>query len=253
MNHEEASELIASLALDAVDENERMALEEHIATCPKCQNELDAMREVAGALGNTVEPLPEHLWTSISSRIYQDRDDKVPALALLSNGEGTSTQARRPRSSRLVRTLALPLAVAAVIVAVLAFQLANADHRASNLQSALSASSSSQVAAALKTPGHEIVNLDSSSQQHLAKFVLLPNGRGYLVSSNMPTLTGNDTYQLWGVIDGKSISIGLIGRTPSHVAFTVVGPPSPTELAITVEPSGGTSKPTTPLVASGTV
>jgi anti-sigma factor RsiW len=253
MNHEEASELLASLALDAVDVNERLVLEEHVATCPKCQNELDALREVAGALGNSVEPLPEHLWSSISSRIYEDPDAELPLLELSNNEAATSARSRRSRSSRLSRSLALPLAIAAVIVAVLAFELVSADGRASNLQSALSASSSSQVAAALKTPGHEVVDVDSSSEQRLAKFVLLPDGRGYLVSSNMPALSANKTYQLWGVINGRAISIGLMGRTPSHVAFTVVGPPSPTELAVTVEPSGGTSKPTSPILASGTV
>jgi anti-sigma-K factor RskA len=147
--------------------------------------------------------------------------------------------------------LALPLAVAAVLVAVLAFQLVNANQRAANLQSALADSSSSQVAAALETPGHRVVLLDNSSHRSLAKFVLLPDGRGYLVSSRMSALPANETYQLWGVINGKAISIGLMGRTPRHVAFTVAGPPNPTLLGITVEPAGGTSQPTSAMVASG--
>jgi anti-sigma-K factor RskA len=252
MNHDEANDLLAALALDAVDEAERQAIEEHIATCPRCQSELDAMREVAGALGNTVEPLPEHLWSSISSRIYDDQPDPVPALALLADDDTTATSRRR-RSSQLRRSLAPALAVAAVVVAVLAFQLVNANSRNSNLQSALEASSSSQVAAALNTPGHKLIVLDSATKNSLAKFVLLPDGRGYLVDDHMPSLASNETYQLWGVIQGKAISIGLMGRTPHRVTFTVAGPPSLSELAVTVEPAGGTSTPTTPMVATGTV
>jgi anti-sigma-K factor RskA len=253
MNHVQANELLAALALDAVDGAERQDLDAHIADCPRCQSELDAMLEVAGALGNTVEPLPEHLWSSISSRMYEDRTVPAPRLTIQSEDSSSSSSSRRRHSSRIRRPLVVPLAVAAVVVAVLAFQLINADRRDSNLQSALAQSSSSQVAAALHTPGHTLVNLDSSPQHTLAKFVLLPDGRGYLVDSHMPALGPNETYQLWGVINGRAISIGLMGRTPRDVAFTIAGPPRPSELAVTVEPSGGTSTPTTPMVASGTV
>jgi len=252
VNHEHAVELLASLALDAVDENERLLIEEHVADCPKCQSELDAMREVAAALGNSVEPLPAHLWSTIANRIYETRDEGVPTLAIVSDDHDPPSIRPRPRS-RFVRVLALPLAVAAVVVAVLAFQLVNANQRAANLQSALADSSSSQVAAALQSPGHKVVLLDNSSHARLAKFVLLPDGRGYLVSSSMPALPTNETYQLWGVINGKAISIGLMGSTPRHVAFTVAGPPDPTLLGITVEPAGGTSRPTSAMVASGPV
>jgi anti-sigma-K factor RskA len=253
MNHAEANDLLAVLALDAVDDAERQAIEEHVATCPRCQSELDAMREVAGALGNTVEPLPEHLWSSISSRMYEDHHEPVPALAILTDDDTSTSKSRGSRASQLRRSLAPALAVAAVVVAVLAFQLVNANSRNSNLQSALKASSSSQVAAALKTPGHRLITLDSATRNGLAKFVLLPDGRGYLVDDHMPSLVSTETYQLWGVINGKAISIGLMGRTPHRVTFTVAGPPGLSELAVTVEPSGGTSTPTTPMVATGTV
>jgi hypothetical protein len=57
------------------------------------------MREVAGALGNTVEPLPEHLWSSISSRMYEDHDHELLALTLLdADGVSPSTTRRPPRA-----------------------------------------------------------------------------------------------------------------------------------------------------------
>lgn len=254
MTHAEAHELLAALALDAVEDDERQAVEDHVAGCPRCQSELDALLEVAGALGNSVEPLPEHLWSSISSRIYDDRDHELLALTLLdADGVSPSTTRRPPRAARLARIALLPLAAAAVVVAVLAFQLVHANGRVSNLQSALRASDSSEVTAALRTPGHQLVDLEGASNQRLAEFVMLPDGRGYLVNSKMPALSSGSTYQLWGIIGGKSISIGLMGRSPGHVTFTVAGPPRPTELAVTVEPSGGTSTPTSQIVAAGTV
>jgi anti-sigma-K factor RskA len=250
MTHDEASELIAALALDAVVGDERTTLEAHVAECPRCQSEFDAMLEVAAALGNSVEPLPEHLWSSISTRIY-DHEDETPALTLF-DGEGTTSK-RSPSSSgpaRLRRSLALPLAVAAVVVAVLAFQLASDNGRVSNLKDALRAS---EVTAALSAPGHKLVTLKGASDQKLAEFVMLPDGQGFLVSSKMPTLTTSETYQLWGVVGGKTISIGVMGNSPGHVTFTVAGPAKPTELAVTVEPEGGTQTPTSQIVAAGTV
>ena len=254
MTHDQASELIAALALDAVEGDERTALEAHLAECPRCQSEFDAMLEVAAALGNSVEPLPEHLWASISNRIYDENAREAPVLTLFDTEGSTSNIRRRPSRSTWVRkSLALPLAVAAVVVAVLAFQLVSDNGRVSNLQQALRASDSSAITAALHAPGHKLVTLKGASDQKLAEFVMLPDGRGYLVSAKMPTLTTSETYQLWGVFGGKTISIGLMGSEPGHVTFTAAGPPTPTELAVTVEPAGGAPTPTSQIIAAGSV
>jgi anti-sigma-K factor RskA len=254
MTHDEASELIAALALDAVEGEERATLEAHIAECPRCQSEFDALLEVAAALGNSVEPMPEHLWTSISSRIYDEGDVAAPVLTLFDADDSSSTIRRRPlRSSRVRKSLALPLAVAAVVVAVLAFQLVSDNGRVSNLQSELRASNTSAITAALTAPGHKLVTLKGGSDQKLAEIVMLPDGRGYLVSSKMPTLTTSETYQLWGVFGGKTTSIGLMGSSPGHVTFTAAGPSTPTELAVTIEPAGGAATPTSQIIAAGTV
>ena len=53
--HDEIRELLAALALDAVPDAERVELEQHVEQCPECRSELDAMREVAAMMGNTVE------------------------------------------------------------------------------------------------------------------------------------------------------------------------------------------------------
>ena len=51
MTHEESIEFLATYALDAVEGEEREAVEEHLAECPRCRAELDAFREVTTALG----------------------------------------------------------------------------------------------------------------------------------------------------------------------------------------------------------
>ncbi len=255
MTHYEANELLAAMALDAVDSNERIAVEEHLAQCPRCQSEFDALREVAGALGNSVEPVPEGLWSGIAIRMYEVNGEAPPSLAPVIGIDSHSSSARTGGflSARSQRTLLSLASVAAAVVAVLAFALAGADRQVSRLQSALGNASSGGVESALKTPGHRLVNLSGSTHQTLAQFVLVPSGQGYMVNSSLSKLPANETYQLWGIIGGRAISMGLMGRSPQHVTFTASGTAQFSKLAVTVEPSGGTSVPTSPIVASGSV
>lgn len=203
-------------------------------------------------MGNTVEALPEGLWSRISNRLYEQGDEAVPVLAPLTSElrPGATTRASRYGSTRLIRRMAVPVGIAAAVAAVLAFQLVGANSRISNLHSALRLG---DVRTALTTPGHHLVVLKGSTHQAVATFVVLPDGRGYLVSARLPGLPSTETYQLWGIVAGKAISIGLMGPTPSHVTFTVSGSPGPATLAVTAEPSGGASTPTLPVVASGPV
>jgi anti-sigma-K factor RskA len=102
-------------------------------------------------------------------------------------------------------------------------------------------------------PGHKLVTVSGSTDNTLAKFVMLPDGRGYLVSSELPALSSKDTYQLWGIVNGKPVSVGVMGNAPRRVTFTLASSPAPSALAVTVEPSGGSLTPAKNIVASGAV
>ena len=142
------------------------------------------------------------------------------------------------------------------LVGILSLNLMSANHHITQLNSALTsatgATNQALINAALHTPGHLNVNLTGSHSASLARFVLL-NGQGYLVSSNMASLPSNETYQLWGIVNGKAISIGLMGNKPVTVSFTFAGSNGPNELAVTIEPTGGSATPTSPVVAAGRV
>jgi anti-sigma-K factor RskA len=266
MSHDEANDLLAVFALDAVDSDEHEEIEAHLAVCPRCRAELDAHRDVAAALGNSVESLPEGLWSSIASRLPRPDEEPPPMPTLLrdeaappapeersSRGFRTprrtsSSSHRRASRGRLLSVASLAVAAAAV-AAVLGVNLVHANDRISNLQQAPTASA----AAALRKPGHVVVNVESTRHVELAQFVVLPSGQGYLVKSNLPTLAATKTYQLWGVINGRAISLGLLGSAPHAVAFTLAGSPQPSKLGITVEPAGGSVTPTGSMLAAGTV
>jgi hypothetical protein len=250
MTHDDASELLAPLALDALDDDARAEIEAHVATCTECQIELDGLREVATALGNTVESPPEGLWDKIAGHLYDTGRDVATLPPLLT--EYPVTEARHPR--RVVRrarvVVATILLAAAAAILALSINLSSESNQVANLQSALG---TSVVHQALATPGHRLVTLTGSSHQELATFVLLKDGTGYLVKSKMPSLPAGETYQLWGIVAGKAVSIGVMGSAPHAAAFTLASSPGPSSLAVTVEPAGGTQTPTTPMIASGAV
>ncbi|HEV3268782.1 MAG TPA: anti-sigma factor [Acidimicrobiales bacterium] len=255
MTHDEAFELLAPLALDALDADVQAAVEEHVLTCPRCRAELDGLRDVASAMGTTYESPPDGLWEKISARLYErEGSDVVPQLVFAGVDGSSESGPRRSALTRRVRALAITvsLAAAAAIIA-LGLSLSSANSQVNQLQNALSENGQSAVLTALSTPGHRVVTMKSAGDRQLAKFVLLPDGRGYLVSSKLPTLPSKETYQLWGFVNGTPISIGVMGSSPKQVAFTLASSPSPSALAVTIEPAGGSLRPASSLVASGTV
>jgi anti-sigma-K factor RskA len=260
ISHEEASELLGAYALHAVDVDEVTEVEQHLDTCPRCRAELDGLREVAGALGNSVEEPPDGVWSGIVSRLpdRHERGAQVPPMPRLGGPEPSPFRApsaapRRTRSRGVVATVAAFAVAAAAVAVVLGIGLVQANHKVSNLQQAAGQQVSATVAAALRAPGHQVVDLDSTAHRQLAEFVVVPDGRGFLVSSRLPKLHANSTYQLWGIVGNQAISLGLLGASPTQATFTMAGSVQPTQLSITAEPAGGSVVPTTSILATGTV
>ena len=265
ISHDDAADLLGAYALDAVDGTELTELEGHLPTCPRCRAELDGLRETAGALGHSVEPPPEELWSRIAGELgdHADDDGEPPPMPELTSDRSERSPFRAPSSGRTRRTRSNRLLLGAVAVAasavavVLGIGLVRSQHDVTTLQQSLAhertAARQTPAQIALHTPGHRVVTLDSSTHVELARFVLLPGGRGYLVSSSLPALPGGETYQLWGIAGTTPISLGLLGPAPHGSTFTVAGAPLTAELALTAEPSGGTVAPTGAIVASGTV
>jgi hypothetical protein len=247
MTHEEASPLLAAFSLDAVEADESALIQQHVAVCLRCQAEVDAHHEVASALGNSVVPLPAELWESIARRLT-GLDEVVEHV------EPRPRLSRKLHASRGRFVTAATVAVgAAAMATVLGINLANANNQVAHLEGAIGETAHTEVVAALETPGHTLVNLTNVHHRAVAQFVLLPSGRGYLVTSRLPALPATETYQLWGLTNANTVSLGLLGRAPHLATFTSAGSSRPHSLGITVETAGGALQPRGPMLASGTV
>ena len=258
MSHEEASELLGAYALDAVDGEELTELEAHLVTCPRCRAELDSLREVAAAMGNSVEPLPEGLWSSIASRLPERHDEtsRRPCPDWSPRKGGRPSGRRQPTAATAAGATWSPRSVRSPwppppwpSCSASGWCAPTTGSRTCRPRRG----QTSTVSAALRAPGHKLVDLDTTSHTQLAQFVVLPDGRGYMVSSTMPPLSAKETYQLWGIVGSEPISLGTLGDAPQQAAFTMAGSKRPSRLSITAEPSGGSVIPTGPVLASGTV
>jgi hypothetical protein len=239
LTHAAIQELLGAYALDAVDAEEAALIEAHLADCPRCRSEVEEHREAATLLSFTGASAPDGVW----SRIAAGLEETPPPLAI------PRSLALRRRATRAVAAVA---AIAAAIVALLSVQVVHQNHRIDRLAAISDQHGLDQAAAAAAvTPGARTVRLRSDDGTHVVDAVVLPDGHGYLVRADLPTLGRDQTYQLWGVIGAQTISLGVLGGEPNVTPFRAVGPL--TALAITAEHSGGAVAPTTSPIVQGFV
>ena len=120
----EIEELIGAYALDAVDDDERAVVEQHLAVCARCRAELIEHREVAALLAYDGNPAPADLW----DRIAESLDEPPPALRLEVARQPEVASLDERRRSKFQRGMYIALAgVAAALALVLGVVIARDD------------------------------------------------------------------------------------------------------------------------------
>ncbi|MET0420648.1 MAG: anti-sigma factor [Acidimicrobiia bacterium] len=224
---EEIQDLLPAYALDAIDDDERAAVEAFLATDEDARTEVASLQTAAAFLAHSGGPPPIGVWEQLEATI---REQPRPA------GERLPSRlvplARPPKQRDSVRPWRW-IAAAAVVVALAFFSLWAIDQRSSDPKVDTVALAN----AAARNPDAQRANLRDDAGNTVARAVVLPDGTGYLTSAKLPGLSDDRTYQLWGVGDHATISLGVMGTNPKVVAFHVDG--SPGALAITNERAGG--------------
>lgn len=248
-------ELLGVYTLDALDADEAVRVAAHLAGCPRCAQEVDDHRRTIGLLAAAgAGEAPAGLWDAIAARIEGSSpagDSRPPIPALLRR---TRRKAGWQQPSRWLGATAA--AAAAVIVASGTIQIAHLDHRVSQLTTAARQSGGFQgAAAALVDPSARRLVLTSTrpGTKPLGELVILHTGSAYLIAPAMAALPATSTYQLWAVIDGRAISVGVLGARPGAVAFSVDPAVATAAYLLTVEPAGGVVTPTTSPIAQARV
>jgi anti-sigma-K factor RskA len=245
----EIESLLGAYALDAVDDDERVEVEAHLATCPRCRAEVAAHREVAALMANGGDAAPEGLW----DRIAEGLSPELPASA----PDAADLLAHLPRPPRLERrhprVFAGAMALAAAVLLVVALLSLQVSNLTRQLHSNTSAVGITAAVDSVLDHQHRTITLTAANRPDNATVVVGSDDEGYWIGSNLAKLPSTETYQLWTIVRGKEVvSLGVLGPDPkSASAFRLA--PDMGRLMVTVEPEGGTPGPTTPAVVSAVV
>ena len=256
MNHDEISELLGAYALDAVDPDESAIISDHLAGCPRCSAELAEHREVAGLLGGAGGDAPARLWDGIAAAATRPAPAAAPAAVSDFAAAAATRDASRPRQSRAHRWAMGVAAVAVAIALVAGAQVVRLQGRVDNLSAASAQQGLARVALlAMLDPTAKLISLHATSQATpaVAELVVLPSGTSFLINRKMAPLGAGETYQLWGIVHGRAISLSVLGATPQTVPFALDPTSAVTVFAVTAERSGGAVAPTSAPVAKSDV
>jgi anti-sigma-K factor RskA len=226
-------ELKDAYVLGALPEEERREFEEYLAAHPERQAEVDELGAVAGLLALSPqehEPSPE-----LRSRIL----DAVGAEAVRPRAAGRRSALAWIGELLGARNLALGAATLLVIglfswSMLLRGEVQDLQGRVQSLQS--------------QPQGPQMVELGGTGTEQgaRAELVTLEGDRAVLVVENMPPVPEEKTYQIWVIENDVPKPSGLFEPRQDSVAAVVEHPLEGGDVvAVTVEPAGGSPKPTT--------
>ena len=213
-------ELTAAYALDALDENERRAYEEHLSGCTRCRDELADLSQTAALLAHAAPaatPPP-----ALRERILAE-----------ARRDGSATVIPFPRRPRVVLGVAGALTAAAAAVAI-AFGVHSAS-LSRDLDEAREA------VAVLSDPAARTIPLRGAE----GRLVVDSEGSAALAVQGLRPAPEGKTYELWVIRDGEPSPAGLFeGDNERDVVLLDERVDDDATVAVTLERDGGVDAPT---------
>jgi len=226
--------LTGSYALDAVSDAEREEFERHLQFCPTCDAEVRGLRETAArlALACAVNP-PARMEQHVLAATYRTR--QLPPLPASRPRRVSRVPRRIPHVPRRLTVLAAAASVAAA-VALGITQL--------TAQQQLDRAQATAIARVVTAPDAH-VDTARAAGGSVTVVTSLALHEAVVSTSGMASLPSSRVYQVWVMSPSGARSAGLIHG--SSLLASAVRPGD--QIGITVEPAGGTARPTTTPVA----
>ncbi len=259
LSHGEIRELLGAYALDAVDPDEVSTVEAHLATCPRCRDEVREHREVASLLAYAGTTAPEGMWDRLAATL----EDAPPAASAPALGfdrplGDLAGGRRRRRGARIVAAVASVALIAGIAASGLEVRAAlrRQDDRIGSVAQAMTERDARarllrEASAAALAGGARQVHLLTPDRTPMADAVVAADGTGYLLDIGAPGLPPGRTYQLWAVTGGQKLSLGMPGQNIDVLTFRL--PEATDALALTVEQAPGAVTPQNQAVGYGLV
>lgn len=234
--------LLGAYALDALDADERAAVEARLLEDQDARAELHALQLGAAWLERSAQRPSPAVWDAVAREMESDlaRDAGNPVADA---GTRTVTPLRR-RPRVVTRTLALAAAFAAVVAVAGGVRTA-VDDRIDVGDAALAA----VIDVARSEPGARSIVLETANGSPAVEAVVHVDGTGLAVPRDLAPLGARRTYQLWAITADGPVSLGTLGNHQGARTFDAARGAS--ALAITEEPRGGSPEPTGVPIATG--
>ena len=224
--------LTGAYALDALDDDERREFEQHLLTCEACAEEVRGLVATGARLADAtaVQP-PQSFHDSVMGQVRATRQ-LTPLPAPEDDSAGVPLLRRARTQSRALMAVAAALVVIAGALGAVAV---SEQRRATRVEQA-----ADQLAAVLGAPDARTLTAPGPSGSSARVVVSRQQGRAVFVPHAMTAAEGRDL-QLWVIRDGAARSAGLIHDGRPIVASGVT---ASAVLGVTVEPEGGSERPT---------
>ncbi|MEJ7635623.1 anti-sigma factor [Aeromicrobium sp.] len=222
--------LIAPFALDALDPDERSRFAAHLDQCVTCQAELAGFQATASRLGDaeTLTP-PDGLRDRLLSEISQTKQER-PVIAL------AQRSALRRTLPRLAMAAAFLVGTVGVGGYAVEHQNAGAEQdRNAAITRVLSSADAETVAKSIPTGGNVRMVMSASKDSAV------------IFANDLPSPGDGKVYQVWMIDDSGPTDQGTFVEDGDMVMDGIT---KADRIAVTVEPEGGSERPTTPPVAT---
>ena len=222
--------LSGAFALNALSAEEAEQFRRHLEDCAVCRQEVRELQQAAARMGaSEAVPPPAYLKARVLSAA-----DRTPQLPPRTGGGGTVIEVSPHRWGRRM----LLAAAAVVLVVAGGIGISQLGNEPDEQQSLLA---------------EGVVRVFEAEDAHRAEMPTENGGTIRVAASpelnqmavdtdELPPLDDQHVYQLWAVHDGAMQSVGVL--EPDKGAYMDMPTPD-TEVAITVEPVGGSEQPTT--------
>ncbi|MGI5502372.1 anti-sigma factor [Lentzea sp. CA-135723] len=222
--------LTGAYAVNALSGTERAAFEAHLPHCESCSLEVAELAATAARLGAAVEsPPPPQLRARVLAAAAATRQvsPHVPVTKL----------ADRRRLRWAGGLLAAACLAAVVVVTVQNVETAD-ERRLAQLSSEYSRFSD-----LLSTPDAKLISGTAPNGATGTAVISASRDEALFLAKNLPAPAQGKTYQLWLIGSAGERSAGLV--VPGSGPTVVTGLTGAERVALTVEPAGGSERPTT--------
>jgi anti-sigma-K factor RskA len=231
MTNGDVHALSGAYVLDALTDIERAAFRRHLASCATCAIEVAELQETAARLADGAWSIPPPaLRDKVFAEVSRTRQDAP-----------TPVKPVRPQRNRRLFTVAAAVVLAAVAATgTFAVQENRLDD-----QRTVAQAESARVTEVLSAPDATLRAADLASGGRLTVVVSPTRDQAVLtMSADRPAGTDR-AYQLWLIDDADhAVSAGVLPTDATSATRLVSGAAAAAVFAVTIEPAGGSTAPT---------